>query len=267
LEVSPQQQISAAVAGQIDISNTGPAMLGRHINCCEDSQTAAIFTHLLHLPTEVFWKILRNACDGLPEYPGELLNVEPWPNWDAAGTRNTHRVVPDLFMRFAVFDLIIEAKRWDDGRQYFGQWESELISYTNEYGQEKREVRFIALGGLHSDHDELRYLWPSAPPSERVSAKEDTHLFVCPVHMCRWQSLLHQCKRMEQELQRIEYQTSQSCAHHRILLDLIDLFSWHGFQTGVWFADVAADPKRPRLGPFVASHHLTFQGMFRLHPG
>jgi hypothetical protein len=54
-------------------------MLGKHLNHCEDSLTAAVFTHLLHLPTEVFWKILRNACytRKLPEFPGEPWNIEP----------------------------------------------------------------------------------------------------------------------------------------------------------------------------------------------
>src|SRR5579871_5883899 len=94
-------------------------MLGKHINHCEDSLTAAVFTHLLHLPVELFWQVLRNACctDQLPKHIGEPSIVAPWPNWKATGTKNSIRVVPDLFMRFPTLDLIIEAKRADDGMQ------------------------------------------------------------------------------------------------------------------------------------------------------
>jgi hypothetical protein len=94
-------------------------MLGRFIRACEDSLTAAVFTHLLHLPAEVFWRILRRACctDTLPESAGEPLSVDYWPSWDPKGTGNTNRVVPDFFIRFRGFDLIIEAKRWDSDMQ------------------------------------------------------------------------------------------------------------------------------------------------------
>src|ERR1035438_1525802 len=102
-------------------------MLGKYINIREDSLTASVFTHLLHLPTEVFWRILRNACytSRLPEYPGEPISVEFLPNWDSKGTDNTHCVIPDLFMRFANLHLIIESKRWDVNMQDRGQWTKE----------------------------------------------------------------------------------------------------------------------------------------------
>ena len=117
-------------------------MLAKHLNHCEDSLTSAIFNHLFHLPAELFWQILRNACYGkdLPMHAGELLEVKYFPKWDAAGTTNEQFVEPDLFLRFREFDLIIEAKRWDDGMQDPAQWEKELIAYANEYGSEQLAV-------------------------------------------------------------------------------------------------------------------------------
>src|ERR1039457_6549433 len=100
-------------------------MLSKFINNArEDSLTAAVFSHLLHLPSEAFWRILSRACytESLPDYPGEPLILNAWPNWNAAGTDNSNRVIPDLFMRFNAFDLIIEAKIKDDGTQYRSQW-------------------------------------------------------------------------------------------------------------------------------------------------
>src|SRR5712671_1413367 len=97
-------------------------------NPCEDSLTAAVFSHLLHLPSEVFWQILRNACHttALPQYAGEPRSVEFWPKWNADGTHNSSYVEPDVFIRFASFDLIIEAKREDEYQQHRGQWENEV---------------------------------------------------------------------------------------------------------------------------------------------
>jgi hypothetical protein len=223
-------------------------MLGKFITDCEDSLTAAVFTHLLHLPSEVFWQILRNACytSSLPEDAGEPRSVEFWPKWDPEGTDNNIYVEPDVFIRFANFDLLIEAKRWNDDMQDSGQWERELIAYTNEYGYEKRPVKMIAVGGIHTNQDDaLTHNW-------RSLSSGDPHLFICPVHMCRWSSLLLECQRMERELGRLKYQSSQTRAQERILADLIELCAWLGFVTVRWF-DYSVF-KAHLLGPSIDSN-------------
>src|SRR5438552_1575411 len=111
-------------------------MLGKFVVHCEDSLMAAVFSHLLHLPFTIFWHILRDACygTGLPAVVGEPKIIALWPKWDPQGTRNSSYVEPDLFLRFEDFDLIIEAKRWDQGMQSRNQWEDQLTAYANEYG-------------------------------------------------------------------------------------------------------------------------------------
>ncbi len=219
-------------------------MLGKHINKhCEDSLTASVFSHLLHLPSEVFWRILRNACytDSLPEFAGEPEMVEPWPNWNPEGTGNTNRVVPDLFLRFAEFDLIIEAKRWDANMQDPEQWRKELIAYSNRYGKEGVPVKLIALGGIRGVADDQ--VRNAGIP--------------CTVHMCKWDRLLTECQRMKKELKRLTYSTSHTEAWGRILSDLIDLFAWHSFSTGLWFENFSFD--KHRLSPSIARHLRLFQ--------
>jgi len=225
-------------------------MLGKYINHCEDSLTASVFTHLLHLPTELFWRILRNACnDGrLPESVPEPTTVEPWPNWDPQGTRNSDRVIPDLFIRFPQLDLIIEAKRWDGRMQNQEQWKRELIAYANEFGKEERSVKMIAIGGVD----------PSIPNLE-LRHQIDGVTLVCPVHVCKWRALLRQCKRVHRENSRLEFPTSHSRSHLRILEDIINLFSWHGFQAGMWFSEFAGDPRRLAFRQDVPSQSWRFQ--------
>lgn len=216
-------------------------MLGKHIALCEDSLTAAVFTHLLHLPSEVFWKLLATACctNCLPDCVGEPIAVEGWPCWDGTNTGNSSHVIPDLFIRFTSFDLIIEAKRWDGEMQDSDQWKRELIAYTNEYGKEKKPVRMIALGGLRTRSDQqIKYHVPTGEaeaPARELTQSEYT--LICPIHMCRWEALLLRCERLLKELEAVNYTSSQILAHIRTLKDLIDLFRWHGFSTGKWFAD------------------------------
>jgi hypothetical protein len=206
----------------------------------EDSLTASVFSHLLHLPFEIYWRILLNACHtgGLPENPGEPSVVDFWPHWDAQHTTNANFVEPDVFLRFKNFDLIIEAKRWDRGQQDRAQWQNELVGYANEYGSGKRDVMMLAIGGIHQTHEDwIEYTSTSA-------AGESPH-FKCTVHMCEWSRILKQCKLMERELAKAEFPTSQSRAHHRILKDLIQLFAIHNFQAGTWYDETLQ--RRARL--------------------
>jgi hypothetical protein len=146
-------------------------------------------------------------------------------------------------MRFSTFDLIIEAKRWDAGMQNRSQWEKEFNAYISQYGEEKVPVMMIALGGIWKNED------------DEVSLGETRH----PVHMCKWEGLLAECQRMKKELENLKYPSSQILAWIRTLMHLIDVFAWHGFQTGIWFAEVL--PRIPHLGPSIKSHHRTFRNI------
>jgi hypothetical protein len=232
-------------------------------NNCEDSLTAAVFSHLLHLPSEYFWRILRKACPSpkFPPYPGEPICIHAWPNWNASGTKNTDRVIPDLVIEFRPFDLIIEAKRWDVPMQDKDQWNNELIAYTNEYGMKKHEVRMIALGGIHSYADEpLEHLWPSKDASGHDNGK-GSHTFKCPVHMCQWSTVLLECQRLKRELEEANTinPSSQTYAHIRILNDLRLFFEAHGYPALKWFEDF--DFKSNLLDHWVESDQQYFRNI------
>lgn len=225
-------------------------MLGKFIKPVEDSLTASVFSHLWHLPAELFWQILMNACysDRLPHHPGEPLEIKYWPQWDATGTQNKRRVIPDVFIRFARLDLIVESKRGDDGGQIREQWENQVKAYRNEHGADDKEVtiRFIALGGIGGTADTEIHL-PASSDGKLPEIR-------CPVHMCRWSRLLAECKRMEKALSGLQYRSAEMRAHLRILLDLMHLFARHGYQTGIWFE--AVQPLLPTLGATATSGDL-----------
>lgn len=221
-------------------------MLGKHIKHCEDSLTAAIFSHLFHLPSETFWRMLRNASYSLvlPEKAGEPSQLDYWPKWAPGESGNALYVEPDVFIRFDDFDLIIEAKLRDDGTQDRGQWTRELAAYACEYGREKRPVCMIALGGLDTEVDvEIKYEWRDDSSSKQL------HKITCTVHMCRWRRLLYQCQQIKRELERVDAPNSRNLADRRILTDMTDLFACHGYSTGRWYEDFdfARHALRPRI--------------------
>lgn len=95
------------------------------INLCEDSLTSGIFDTLFLLPEQLYWEILRKAVRATPqnteqEMPtqvGHLLHYSFWPKWNPENTQNVNYVEPDVFIRFSEFDVIIEAKLYEEGLQ------------------------------------------------------------------------------------------------------------------------------------------------------
>lgn len=185
----------------------------------EDSLTSSIFERLAYLPDEMSWKILKDACYGndLPKVAGPLLSIEYWPHWNSENTVNSNFVEPDVFLRYPGFDLLIEAKRFDDNQQNQFQWKKELESYTNEYLGEKKAIYFIALGGIKNEETEYLNNFPTVP-----------------IIKCRWMSLLQEIIQLQNIFENTVLQPLQSTANLRILNDLILAFQLHGFSTGLW---------------------------------
>jgi hypothetical protein len=143
----------------------------------EDTITSTIIGTLLHLPDQLLWKMLREACytsSVLPKDPGELRTYESWPKWAALGTDNSNYVEPDVFLRFSNVDLIIEAKRSDEGRQNDAQWKRELVGYENKYGSSQVPVILICISGNGSN---------TANETLRINGKERT------IAKCSWVGL------------------------------------------------------------------------------
>lgn len=193
----------------------------KHTN--EDPKTSSIFETMLMLPDELFWEIVRAACfdnGNLPLEAGKIVEYKFWPHWDPTGTTNSDFVEPDVFIRFQLFDIVIEAKYGDGTGQYYEQWKNEIQAYKNEYGNEK-PIYLIAAGGN------------AEKSSETVSLSADTM-----VNKCTWLSLLIQITRMRQEYSAFPTIKNNKSSLIR-LLNLIELaFNIHGVYNIRWFDDI-----------------------------
>ncbi|MBV7440971.1 hypothetical protein KRX57_06020 [Weeksellaceae bacterium TAE3-ERU29] len=88
-------------------------ILNNKINSREDEITSTIIGLLKYLPSELFWDILKNACNdssNLPKLSGDIDFISFWNKWGAEKTTNKNYVEPDVFIQFSEFDLIIETR-------------------------------------------------------------------------------------------------------------------------------------------------------------
>ena len=186
---------------------------------CEDSLTSTAFDLLKYLPIDIFWGIFRKSLyhQKLPEISGEILELSFWSKWNADETNNIRYVEPDVFIRFRNFDVIIEAKRYNENQQKEQQISNEIQSYFNEFGEDNKDLYFVQLGGLLNLEDEEH---PFSNNKKIVLCKTD------------WTKLLDQIVLEKNKLKNIDY--PQINSYKRIFEDLIKGFEIHSFFKKIW---------------------------------
>ncbi|MDM1508310.1 hypothetical protein HX082_02735 [Myroides odoratimimus] len=190
------------------------------LTTCEDSLTSLTFDLLSYLPEDIFWNILKGSLyhDYLPYACGKLLEIDYWAKWDAQGTLNSNYVEPDILLRFTDFDVIIEAKRYNIAQQKKEQMENEIRAYSNMFGQQKKAVFFIQVGGLNNLTEEVFEL------------KElELQVYVCKTD---WNRILDQVDSLKRRLNSIDSFTTNS--HIRIIDNLIKGFELHQYYKKQW---------------------------------
>lgn len=189
---------------------------------CEDSLSSSVFDMLKYLPTEMFWRILKQSLyyDKLPRFCGELVKMSFWEKWSAVNTNNTNFVEPDIFIEFEDFDIIIEAKRYNESQQSAVQHKNQIQAYKNEYGNNEKKLYYIQLGGLHNLNDDNCY---------------DEH---GDVEICKtdWSRILNQV--VSEKAMCANLNLSHVNSYTRILDDLIVYFEFHGYFKKYWLQDM-----------------------------
>jgi len=174
--------------------------LGNFLNNNEDNLTFNVFTRLLYLNESSFIEIVKNAF-GIKYDLHNLNSVTFWPSWNALNTQNNKRVIPDLFLRCDDYDIIIEAKRYDLGQQFDGQWENQINAYKNEFKKDNKKLIYIPLGGMSYSHFN--------------SSEAD-------MYQSYWFQLANACERSLGELLNNNNSTS------KILVDVLRILAFYG---------------------------------------
>ena len=196
------------------------------LKICEDSLTSHVFDLMKYLPVELFWSILKKSLyqDKLPDYCGEIEELLFWEKWNAKETGNTRFVEPDVFVRFKNFDIIIEAKRYDNFQQNEKQHQAQMQSYLNEFEEESKTLYYIQLGGLHD--------------KENVSNKiiNNHEIIICKTD---WSSILSEVVKEKENFETVSI--SYLVPYKRILEDLIAGFELHQFYKKSWLDSLTID--------------------------
>lgn len=195
---------------------------------CEDSCTAGVFDLLKYLPADLFWQILKSSLllDTLPNIAGNIQHIEFWPKWsvkDIEEIDNTNYIEPDVFISFSDFDVIIEAKRYDEKQQNPKQHNDQLIAYFNEFkDNETKEVYYVLLGGLHIE--DLR--------KEITIMDNFLNIRTVKLSKIKWSILLETIASLKKTIER------QNLVHQKPILllleDVINVLAIHGYHTKKW---------------------------------
>lgn len=200
--------------------DSGEVHWNQLFNSSEDSLTSTIFALLFYLPNELLWHIISNACYDEKLLEASLItSYEFWPRWIVDGSHSASYIEPDIFIRTAKYDLIIEAKRYDYDQQSSAQWEREFQAYLQQYSEEQKNVFLLAIGGINSE--KITCL---------THGNKRTYVI-----KCRWARLLNEVKKAITRLENSRGLLNNVDSSINILNDLVLGFRIHGYSTGEWF--------------------------------
>lgn len=190
----------------------------------EDSLTSLTFDGLKYLPDELFWSVLNSSLiiGSLPKVTA-IDEIFFWQHWSAGGTSNTNFVEPDVFIRTEMFDVIIEAKRWDKNQQSITQRINQITAYYNDFSEDNKLLYYIELGGLYNTKPEINLI------------HQNQEVVICKTN---WTNLLLSIVRHYQNLDNLKLKLFNP--QKRVLEDIIKGFELHQFYTMKWFGDFKA---------------------------
>lgn len=122
----------------------------------EDHLTAAVFARLSYLPTEVFWLVLSRALDQAPTPFKKQPKLERITFWPAYSHKHASYVEPDVLLEFDDFDVIVEAKRFDNSEpQSRRQLQAEIDGYKRDHSSDKLVYCMLVSGYVQDDVHEV----------------------------------------------------------------------------------------------------------------
>lgn len=197
------------------------------LTACEDSLTASVIDPLKYLPADLFWHIIKTSVvkDNLPLLSGPIQEISFWDKWSAIGTSNSNFVEPDVFIRFQEFDLIIEAKRYDENQQYYNQLENEVVAYYNEFEEDGKDLYLIQLGGVNKEDkiDQITVQMNAVSRSVKMSK-------------LTWSGILNTVSSLHRKIKKNLIPGQEPVLF--ILDDVIQSLEIHGFFKKLWIADL-----------------------------
>ncbi|MDE7386258.1 MAG: hypothetical protein K2N28_03880 [Muribaculaceae bacterium] len=208
----------------------------------EDTLTSSVIGLLQYLPSDILSSILKDACGICNSFPieiGDVLDIRFWEHWDSNNTTNSKLVEPDVLIVTEYYNIIVEAKRSDDGGQYREQWQNEIIAYRNSYSDDGHKLVVLALGGNISLAEQV------------LKIGNDSFTVFC----ASWFNLLHAISK--------QFENDYPAHIKRLLSDIINAFEIHGFFDIEWVNTLTHCPLNSKTVT-VFSQSGTFSNFYQL---
>lgn len=196
-----------------------------HFKPSEDSLTSSVIGLMQYLPDDLFWQLLRDSCGKVSELPknvGKILAVNFWERMLPDGICNSSSVEPDVWIECEMYNIIIEAKKYDSHGQEEEQWRKEIVSFSKTFDDNNKELVFIALGGNVSLLD--------------CTMTVDGKQYI--VHTSSWYNLLCEVSNCLNILYISNVENGKQ-EYIRLLNDLISIFAKHGHLKMEWLESIS----------------------------
>ena len=131
-------------SGRIEVDKDTQSLSWRQLyQQREDLLTAAFFSRFTYLSGLLQHRLLKKWL-GEGDFT-EFKGIDFWPRYELPNHKTRNFVEPDLLLRFAGCDVLVEVKPPEGGNQCNEQWQLEIEGYYDQEDKTK-PLYFLALG-------------------------------------------------------------------------------------------------------------------------
>lgn len=171
----------------------------------EDLLTAAFFERFSYLSPIMQHRLLKPWFGGEGDFT-TFSDIIYWPKYELA-EEGREFVEPDLLLRFADFDVLVEVKPPNGGEQTLDQWQREVMGYFNAQ-DDCKSLYFAAIGRVPALSVEWRQKMLNGCNVERLA-------------MQSWKQVASQVYALIQS-------SEPSAAERRVLIDMLEALNLYG---------------------------------------
>lgn len=196
-------------AGRIDLGNDAGSLSWRQLyKKREDLLTAAFFSRFTYLSGLLQHRLLKQWLGGVGDFT-TFEGIDYWPRYDLDSRDDRNFVEPDLLLRFADCDVLVEIKPPLGGDQYHEQWQLEIEGY---YAQEEqiKPLYFLAIGRVGDTLAKLD-----------VMALRENHPEFQAASVTDWKPIAIQ-------LRKLLLSGELDAQDHRVVKDMLNALSLYG---------------------------------------
>lgn len=182
----------------------------------EDILTATVFERLAYLPDIIFSEFIKKLLPSVEQIVS-LEEIQFWPSWELGG----HRIEPDVVLFCGEINILVEAKRDDNGLQQYASQLAKELKAGCEGNKLNDNPILLTIGGLVDYSQEIELAFCNNINIELGRTKIKYEL------ACRsWNDVFLALKAA---IKSVDESSLFGC--ERLLNDIADVYEWHGLRT------------------------------------